>query len=159
MSRLDRSDLDFRLDDLSGAPTRALIARHLAGMHAITPAESVHALGLEKLREPNIRVWSAWSGDELVAIGALKRIDEARGELKSMRVADAWLGKGAGRAVLDHLIEQARAAGLTSLWLETGASADFLPAQRLYETGGFERCGPFEGYGPDPFSVFMTRRI
>ncbi len=76
-----------------------------------------------------------------------------------MRVADAYLGRGAGRAMLDHLVERAKAEGMTSLWLETGASEDFQPAQRLYETGGFVRCGPFEGCGPDPFSVFMTRGI
>jgi len=33
----------FRVDDLSGAGTRALIARHLAGMHEHSPRESVHA--------------------------------------------------------------------------------------------------------------------
>jgi putative acetyltransferase len=48
---------------------------------------------------------------------------------------------------------------MSSLWLETGSTAAFVPALRLYESAGFVRCGPFDGYRDDPFSVFMTRRI
>jgi putative acetyltransferase len=149
----------FRVDDLTGAATRALIARHLAGMHEHSPPESVHAYDIDKLREPDVTFWSAWIGDELVGCGALKVLDERRGELKSMRVADAYLGRGIGRAILDHLMAEARSRGMQSLWLETGSAPAFLPALRLYESAGFTRCGPFEGYIDDPFSVFMTRSI
>ena len=149
----------FELDDLSREATRGLIARHLAGMHANSPPESVHAFDLDKLRQPNVRFFSAWIGDEIAACGALKRLDAARGELKSMRVADAFLRRGVGRAMLEHLIAEARASGLSSLWLETGSGAAFVPAQRLYESAGFTRCGPFDDYKDDPFSVFMTRAI
>jgi len=151
--------LDFRLDDLSGAATRALIERHLRGMHANSPPESVHALGVEKLRAPDVTFWSAWQGNDIVGCGALKQIDATRGEIKSMRVADAFLGRGAGRALLEHVIGEARKMGLISLWLETGSTAAFKPAIKLYESTGFERCGPFDGYVEDPFSVFMTRGI
>ena len=150
---------DFRLDDLTGAATRALIALHLAGMHESSPPESVHAFGIEKLRGPGVTFWSAWIGEELAACGALKVLDAARGELKSMRVADAFRGKGIGRAMLEHLIAEARARGLTSLWLETGSAEAFIPALRLYESAGFRRCSPFDGYVEDPFSVFMTREL
>ncbi len=151
--------LSFRLDDLEGEPTRALIAQHLAEMRANSPACSVHALDVEQLQEPDVTFWSAWSATEIVGCGALKRLDAQRGEIKSMRVADAFLGRGAGRAMLDHLIAEARARGMTSLWLETGSSAAFLPALRLYESRGFESCGPFDGYTADTFSVFMTRKL
>jgi putative acetyltransferase len=97
-----------------------------------------------------------WSGDALAAMGALKQIDGARGEIKSMRVADEFLGKGVGRAVLDHIVAEARRRGMTSLWLETGSAPAFAPALGLYESAGFARCGPFDGYVADPFSVFMT---
>jgi putative acetyltransferase len=151
--------LTFRVDDLSGEPTRALIARHLAGMRASSPLESVHAFDIDKLRGPDVTFWSVWSGDEIVGMGALKQLDAQRGEIKSMRVADAYLGRGIGRAILDHLIAEARARGMRSLWLETGSAAPFAPALRLYESAGFARCGPFDGYNLDPFSVFMTRPI
>lgn len=151
--------LTFRADDLSGPEIRALIARHLQGMHANSPPESVHALDTDQLTQPEVTFWSAWRGDDLAGCGALKRLDAERGELKSMRVADAYLGQGVGRALLEHLVEQARAMDLRSLWLETGSAPAFEPAVRLYESAGFLRTGPFEGYAPDPFSIFMTRAL
>ncbi|HZJ56595.1 MAG TPA: GNAT family N-acetyltransferase [Myxococcaceae bacterium] len=151
--------LRFVVDDLSGAPTRALIARHLAGMHANSPKESVHAFDVDRLRQPGVTFWSVWVGEEIAGCGALKTLDAERGELKSMRVADAFLGLGIGRAILDHLVAEARARGLRTLWLETGSAPSFLPALRLYESAGFRRCGPFGDYREDPFSVFMTREL
>ena len=151
--------LNFRLDDLSGERVRALLVRHLSGMHANSPPGSCHAFDVDKLRAPDVTFWSVWQGEEIAGCGALKRLDARRGELKSMRVADAFLGRGVGRALLEYLIAEARATGLVSLWLETGSSPAFVPALRLYESAGFVRCGPFDGYTDDPFSVFMTRAI
>ena len=159
MTRIPTETLTFRIDDLTGVATRSLIARHLAGMHANSPAESVHASDIDKLRAPDVTFWSVWVGDEIAGCGALKVLDASRGELKSMRVADACLGRGVGRAILEHLVAEARARGMKSLWLETGSSASFVPALRLYESAGFVRCGPFDGYVDDPFSVFMTRAL
>lgn len=151
--------IDIRIDDLAGEATRALIARHLDGMRDSSPPESVHALDADGLRHPAITFWSAWIDGELAGIGALKEIDAERGELKSMRVDDRFLGLGVGRAILRRIVAEARARGMTSLWLETGATEDFVPAQRLYVSEGFVPCGPFEGYAEDPFSVFMTRTL
>lgn len=153
--------IEIRLDDLSGEATRRLVAAHLAGMHDTSPPESVHALDIDGLRHPSITFWSAWSGGELAGIGALKAMDASdavvrRGELKSMRVDDRFRGAGVGRAILRHIVSEARRRGYASLWLETGTPDDFIPAQRLYESEGFVVCGPFEGYVDDPFSVFMT---
>ena len=153
------ANLTFRIDDLTGEPARALVAQHLQGMNANSPAASVHALGIEQLQAPDMTFWTVWLGGEIAGCGALKRLDDRRGEIKSMRVADAFLGKGVGRAMLEHITNAAQAMGLTSLWLETGASAAFVPALRLYESSGFRRCGPFADYTADPFSVFMTRPI
>jgi putative acetyltransferase len=150
------SALVFRVDDLSGEPTRELVARHLVGMHASSPAESVFALDVDGLTSPAVTFFSGWRGDHLVAIGALKSLDEENGELKSMRVADTHLGTGAGRAMLRHLIGEARARGMRTLWLETGSTDDFQPALRLYASEGFTECGPFGDYPENPFSVFMT---
>jgi putative acetyltransferase len=153
--------LEIRVDDLSAEATRRLIAAHLAGMHDTSPPESVHALDVDGLRHPSITFWSAWSGDDLAGIGALKAMDAPdspvqRGELKSMRVDDRFRGAGVGRAILRHIVAEARRRGYIGLWLETGTPDDFVPAQRLYESEGFVVCGPFDGYVEDPFSVFMT---
>ena len=151
--------IEIRTDDLTGEATRRLIAFHLAGMHETSPAESVHALDIDALRHPSLSVWSAWVDGELAGVGALKAIDADRGEIKSMRVDDRFRGSGVGRAMLRHIMDEARRRGMSSLWLETGATVDFAPAQRLYESEGFTTCGPFEGYALDPFSVFMTRAL
>jgi putative acetyltransferase len=149
----------FRIDDISGEEIQALVKRHLAGMHENSPPESVHAFDLDKLRQPGVTFWSGWAGDQIAVMGALKRLDAVNGEIKSMRVADAFLGKGAGRAMLEHIVAEARAMGIGTLWLETGSTDAFVPALRLYESAGFEVCGPFGGYTLDPFSVFMKRDL
>jgi putative acetyltransferase len=159
MSPPSHAGVVLRVDDLSGEPVRELIARHLLGMHAHSPPESVHAFAIDKLRDPSITFWSAWIGNEIAGCGALKRLSSEQGEIKSMRVADRFLGRGVGRAILEHIIAEARAMGLRSMWLETGSGDAFLPAINLYESAGFKRCGPFGGYVADPFSVFMTVAI
>lgn len=148
--------LQIRTDDLSGAATQALVALHLSGVHADSPEDSCHALDLDALRDPSITFLSAWSGDELAGIGALKDLGDGRGELKSMRVDDRFRGTGVGRALLRRLIEVARERGMTSLWLETGTMASFTPAQRLYASEGFRECPPFGDYRLDRHSMFMT---
>ncbi|MEZ3161642.1 GNAT family N-acetyltransferase [Microbacterium sp. BWT-B31] len=154
-------DIEIRLDDLSGPLTQALIAAHLAGMHDSSPAESVHALDLDRLRHPSITFWSAWDGDQLAGIGALKMLDERnapeqRAEIKSMRVDESYLGTGIGRRMLRHIVAVARGRGCTSVWLETGSTVEFVPARALYASEGFVECGPFGDYVHDPYSVFMT---
>ncbi len=146
-------------DDLTGDATRALVAAHLAGMHENTPAESVHALDLEGLQHPSVRVYTAWVDGAIAGVGAFAFLDAERAELKSMRVTEAHLGRGIGRAVLTHLLREAGAAGIRSVWLETGSGPEFAAARRLYERAGFAYCEPFGHYSPDPLSVFMTRTL
>ena len=143
-------------DDLSGAEVQVLVAFHLAEMHQHSPACSVHALPAEKLRKPGVTFWSAWLGVDLAAIGAMKQLDPAHGELKSMRAAPAFRGKRLGEAMLLHLIAAARARGYRRLSLETGSGEAFEPAIGLYRKHGFAECGPFADYAEDPFSTFMT---
>ena len=143
-------------DDLSGAEVQALVAYHLAEMHKNSPAESVHALPADKLRDPEVTFWSAWVNGELAAMGAMKQLDATHGELKSMRAAPRWRGKGLGEAMLLHLIGEARARGYAQLSLETGSGGPFEPALGLYRKHGFTDCGPFAHYSNDPFSTFVT---
>lgn len=146
----------IREDDLTGDAIAALLRLHLDEMHQWSPPESVHALPIERLRAPDVTFWSAWDGNRLAGCGALKQIDAGHGEIKSMRTAPAYLGKGAGRAILRHMLAEARARGYERVSLETGASDEFLPARRLYEAHGFVPCAPFGDYREDRFSLFMT---
>jgi putative acetyltransferase len=149
----------FRRDDLSGLASRALVLQHLAEMRASSPEESVHAFDVEGLLRPDVTLWSVWVEGTIAGCGALRDLHSGRGEIKSMHVAAPFRGRGVGRAILDHIVGEARARGMKTLWLETGSSPSFLPALALYERAGFRRCGPFDDYGQDPFSVFMVREL
>ncbi len=148
--------MDIRPDDLTGDAIRALLAEHLRRMHEISPPESVHALDLDGLRAPDVTFWSAWSDGELLGCGALREIDAAHGEVKSMRTAAAHLRQGVAAAMLRHLLAEARRRGYARVSLETGSQPPFEPARRLYASFGFEPCAPFADYVEDPNSVFMT---
>ena len=151
--------MHIEIDDLSRPAIHALLNEHLQNMHELSPPESVHALDLDKLRAPGITFWSAWEGPLLLGCGALKELDRGHGEVKSMRTPAALRRKGAGRAILAHIIEVARSRYYERLSLETGSLEAFRPAQRLYESFGFTFCGPFGEYKEDPNSVFMTMRL
>ena len=146
-------------DDLSGPDIRALLEVHFAGMLANSPAESCHFLDFDGLNAPDVTFWSIHRDHELAGCGALKMIDAAHGEIKSMRTAEAFLRQGVAAHMLDHILDEARARGLGRLSLETGSSGAFEPALALYRRYGFEECAPFADYKPDPFSVFMTRTL
>ena len=152
-------EYSIREDDLTGEAIAALLRLHLSEMHQWSPVCSVHAMPIERLRAPDVTFYTAWDGDRLAACGALKQLDARHGELKSMRADPAYRGQGAGRAMLDHLLEVARARGYTRVSLETGRPEPFLPARRLYEANGFSECEPFGDYVADDFSICMTREL
>ncbi|WP_084128756.1 GNAT family N-acetyltransferase [Demequina sp. NBRC 110055] len=151
--------MEIEIDDLSRPQVHALLAAHLEAMHAGSPAESVHALPLDSLRGPDITVWTAWEDGTLLGIGALKELDHAHGEVKSMRTADAARGRGVATALLGEILRASRERGYARVSLETGRDEPFWPAHRLYERHGFVNCPPFADYGPDPLSRFMTREV
>jgi putative acetyltransferase len=132
---------------------------HLDEMYRWSPPEKVHAMPIERLREPDVTFYSAWDGSTLAAVGALKHLDAGRGELKSMRASPEYRGKGAGKAILLHLMAEARRRGYSWLGLETGVPEEFLAARRLYESHGFAECPAFADYVSDDFSMCMSRTL
>lgn len=152
-------NLDIRRDDLTGAGIRALLAEHLRHMRSVSPPESVHALDLSELQRPEITLWAAWDGATLAGCAALKALDATHGEIKSMRSAQAYRGRGVGKALLAHILDESRQRGYARLSLETGAEEAFVPARTLYASHGFAACAPFANYREDPNSVFMTRTL
>ena len=136
-----------------------LMQRHTHAMHSQSPPESIHMLDASKLAKPGITFFVMRDGAEAIGMGAVKRIDDAHAEIKSMHILAEHRGKGLSRMMLDHLVNHALAEGFSKLSLETGSQPGFAPARGLYATAGFVECGPFEGYAPDPNSVFMTRTI
>lgn len=133
-----------------------LMARHAEAMHADTPPDSIHMLDAGELAAPGIAFYVMREDGRPVGMGAVKRLAAGHGEIKSMHVLSDLRGRGLARRMLDHLIAEARAAGMVRLSLETGSQDSFAPARRLYETAGFDACPPFAGYREDPMSVYLT---
>lgn len=142
-------------DDLTGTAVLDLLQLHLDEMHRWSPPQSVHAMPAERLRESDVSFFAAWDGETLAAVGALKEIDARRGELKSMRAVPEFRGKGAGEAILLHLLDEAMRRGYTWVGLETGGTPEFEPAVALYRKHGFADCAPFGNYVSDEFSRCM----
>jgi putative acetyltransferase len=152
-------ELTFHAGDFDCPDVQALLAMHFGMMRSISPHRACHVLPLEGLKDPSITLWSARDGGDLVGVGALKEIEPGHGEVKSMRTAPRALGRGVGRAVLHHIVAEARSRRDRRLSLETGGSRPFAAAIALYESEGFTRCGPFAGYPDTPFSRFFTREL
>ena len=129
---------------------RALATLHQQNMHAVSPPGTDFALDVSGLSSPDITIVGAWDNGELIAIGALKTLGKNHAELKSMRTHPGHTGKGAARGILQELIEIARVSGVTRLSLETGTSAAFQPAVRLYTTRGFVAGEGFAEYVNGP---------
>ena len=151
--------MHIELDDLSRPEVHALLREHLDDMHDLSPPEDVHALDLSGLRAPDVTFWTVWENGVLLGSGALKELTPTHGEVKSMRTPKSVRRRGAGRAILEHIIDEARRRGYTRLSLETGSHDAFHPAHRLYESFGFVYCGPFADYSESPHSVFMTLEL
>jgi len=147
--------LTIREDDLSGEPTRALLALHLVGMREGSPPGHSFALDPSGLRAPGVTVWSAWVGEAIAGIGALKSLEEGQGEIKSMRTHPDHLRRGVGAALLEHIIGKARRRGMSRLSLETGSGDAFEAALALYRRRGFTNGSAFADYVPSAFNQFL----
>lgn len=148
--------MDIETDDPARADVSALLAEHLADMHATSPAESVHALDVDALKVPAITFWTARRDGVLLGCGALKELDPGHAEVKSMRTTAAARGSGVGRAILQRLVVEARARDYRRLSLETGTQEYFAAARGLYRAHGFTECDPFADYGVDRWSAYFT---
>jgi len=152
----DGSTMTISLGDFDDSRVTGLLRLHAASARAQTAPGSAHALDLAGLQSPDITLWTIWEGEALLGVGALKRLSPDHGEVKSMHTAEAARRRGAGGALLRHIIAVARERGMARLSLETGSWDYFRPALALYRRHGFAECPPFADYGPDPNSVFLS---
>ena len=147
--------LDIAPDDLTGEDVRDLLALHLAEMHQWSPACKVNSLPAERLQEDDVTFYAARLNGRLAAIGALKALGGRRGELKAMRASPEFRGQGAGKAILNALLDEARKRGYEWVGLETGRTDGFAAATALYRKHGFAECAAFGDYTSDDFSMCM----
>ena len=145
---------ELRRDDV-----RALLDFHFAEMRGNSPPEACHVLPTDGLAGPEISFWSVRADGDLLGVGALKKLSDDHGEIKSMRTAPGALGRGVGSAMLSHLLGEARRRGYRRVSLETGCTEPFAAALRLYEREGFVSCGPFGGYPDTSFTRFFSLEL
>ena len=145
----------IKLGDFGDDRVKALLARHVEGMHANSPPGHVFALDWSELQKAEISLYTLWDGDDLLGFGALKELELRAGEIKSMRTADAHLRKGVAAMILTHIIAEARQRGYTRLSLETGSGPAFEPALKLYRKYGFIEGAAFGGYAKSRFNQFL----
>jgi len=151
--------MDIKVGELRNDAVISLLQEHHEDMLLHSPPESVHALDLSALEQPNVTFWSLWINQELAGIGAIKELDKNHCEIKSMRTSSKFLRQGIARKILSHIVEQATLRSYKRLSLETGTMDAFIPAQKLYQQFGFKVCEPFGNYQEDPYSVFMSKVI
>jgi putative acetyltransferase len=149
-------DLVIAVDDPRTDDVRTLLDRHLAFAREVTPPDHVHAMGVDDLVDPTVTFFSVRRDGVLLGVGALKRLDEAHVELKSMHTSEAARGQGVGRAMVDHLLAVAADRSYQRVSLETGTMDAFAQARSLYTKVGFRPCAPFGEYTDNPYSACMT---
>lgn len=141
--------------DFGDARVLDLIDLHLAGMRGESPPESVHALDRSGLTAADVELFVLHEDGAPVGMGALRDLGEGVFEIKSMRMAPTRLGRGLGRAILEHLILEARGRGARRISLETGSGPAFEPALALYRSHGFRHGPAFGGYAVTAFNQFL----
>jgi putative acetyltransferase len=146
----------IEIDEVSNPQVLALLEEHLRNMHELSPPDQVFAFDASRLRAPGVTFWTAWKDGTLLGCAALKELSPTQGEVKSMRTPANLRRRGAGRALLNHILHVSRERGYRELFLETGRQKAFAPAQTLYRSAGFRECGPFGAYKENGNSVFMS---
>ena len=136
-----------------------LLTKHFSELRAASPEGSAHVLDIPGLKVSSIKFWSLWDDEKLIGCGALKFLDQAHGEFKSIRIHDNFRKQGKGIEVINHLINEAKKLKIRRLSIETGASDFFIPARKLFKKTGFSVCEPFAHYKKDINSVYLTKLI
>ena len=122
--------------------------------------DCTHALGIAELQKPDVQMFTARDANgALMGCAALKTLTLDLGEIKSVRTHPDHLRKGVSRALMAHIERAARDAGLNALYLETHNTAPYAAACRMYDTLGYETCGPFGEYVQTPRNVFMMKYL
>jgi len=150
------AEVKISIDDPRANDVRTLVECHLDFAKSHKPPGDMHALDIAGLLDSAVTMFSYRAGGELLAVGALRRLNGRHAELKSMHTAEAARGRGIGRAMVAHLIGVARVRGFRRVSLKTGSQPAFAPARSLCASAGFTMCGPFGHYQPSRDSTFMT---
>jgi GNAT superfamily N-acetyltransferase len=110
----------------------------------VVPEGADHPTGvLDELLVSGGLLYVAEVDGVVVGVGGLRRLSDTAAEIKRMFVRPAARGLGVGRAIVERLIDDARALGFENIYLE---SASFMhSAHALYRSVGFGPSEPYMG--------------
>ena len=151
-----KAKTEIQIESPRAAGVPELISALDGYLSALYPPTSNHFLDLDRLSQPDIRLFVARRAGSPLACGALRMAGDY-GEVKRMYVSPAARGEGLGRAILARIESEAQRAGLRLMRLETGNRQT--EALALYRSAGYVDCGPFGEYQPDPLSRFMEKKL
>jgi GNAT superfamily N-acetyltransferase len=103
-----------------------------------------------------LAVDNAVDNNEPAGTIALRRLDQAAGEVKRLYLRPKYRGQGLGRRLLEAVMERAAAIGYENLYADT--LAQMLEALSLYRRTGFE---PTEAYSaaPTPGAIYLKKQL
>jgi putative acetyltransferase len=136
---------------------RVLIEELNVTLLATTPPEFCFHMSVEQMASPETTVFIARDDGRAIACGALRRHPDKLGEVKRMYTRPDYRGRQIGGRILAAIEALAMREGLTKLVLETGHRHP--DAWRVYERGGFSRCGPLLDYPDSEFSIFYEKPL
>lgn len=167
-------------DSATTAAARGLVGEYLSWVAGVAAEQHGLAFDIDamiasdigdraKFYPPSGRFYLLRDGDDWAGVGALKRLDATAAEIQRMYVRPPWRGTGAGRRLLERLLDDARALGCSEVRLESLKS--LAPAHALYRSAGFVDVPPYHdnsmreyqaGAARDAYrasAVFMALRL
>ncbi|MEU0410647.1 GNAT family N-acetyltransferase [Streptomyces griseorubiginosus] len=154
VTRLDQAQLMDRIDELAGLLVDTVDSGASIGF--LAPLDRAEAVAWWKERAAavaagHVAVWAARDGHRVLGTVSLAFPDKPnsrhRAELVKLMVHRDARGRGLGRRLLALAEEEAAAARITLLHLDTETDS---PAERLYGSAGWTRAGIIPDYAADP---------
>ncbi|WP_421695824.1 GNAT family N-acetyltransferase [Aestuariivirga sp.] len=151
------STILITIADPAHQPVKAMVEELDQYLLPLYPAESNHLLDIETLRQPEMRFFAAFRGEDVIAIGGCW-LHDGYAEVKRIYVTPAARGLGLAKQIMQRIEEEAIISGRMIARLETGIHQP--ESLGLYRRLGFVECGAFGDYpADDPNSVFMEKRL
>jgi GNAT superfamily N-acetyltransferase len=150
-------DLTLTVEDPFSKEAAALVQALDADLGSRYPSSSIHTTDLAEVAPGRGFFVVARLSGRAVGCGALRLLETGMGEVKRMWVEPAARRRGIARQILARLEVEARALGLTTLRLETGARQP--EAIGLYESCGYCRIPCYGEYANDPHSDCFEKQL
>ena len=136
--------------------SRRLIAGSEAALREVYTEDECFTFTADELDQPEVDFLVARKDGVAVGCVAMVRYSDYA-EVKRLYVPHSARGLGVANALMDHLEDRAKAAGVHLIRLETGPKLS--AAMALYTARGYLECDRFGEYDDHPASLFMEKRL